>query len=112
VLTPKENTALHRLEAYLDETKPRCLVYQVTAASTSSTIYRTFTVAIDMVVSTALNSSRHDQLNSATASTTPPIALIATTTSGGASHTVRSTNPTRAIAKLPGPSAEVVQTGL
>src|SRR5258707_15197587 len=42
----------------------------------------------------------------------PPIALTATTASGGASHIVNSTNPMRATPKSPGPLTEVVQTGL
>jgi hypothetical protein len=65
---PNETSA--NASAALERLKPGCLVYQATAASTSSTIYRTFTVAIDMVASTAMNSSLQDQLNLATASTT------------------------------------------
>src|SRR5260221_7647964 len=54
----------------------------------------------------------HDQLRLASARTAPPIALTATTASGGASHIVNSTNPMRATPKSPGPLTEVVQTGL
>ncbi len=47
-----------------------------------------------------------------TASAMPPIALTATTNSGGACHTVKSTNPTSATPKSPGAMTEVVHTGL